>query len=312
MEFDKDKIYKLNEIKIKKHSEIIINGERGKLECLYNQSGAISQSSPVLLLFHPQPNSSGTMYNQILQYVMEIAAKMGFVVFTMNFGGVGNSEGKIEDGQGEFFDAASAFKWISDRHSYSRNKWVFGFSFGAYIAAQLTMRRPEIDGFIFLSTPLDIYDFSFFVPFPVNGLVIHSKDDQIVKEYKILNFFGQNDRSNNIEYCRVKEKTNHFFQNINLEESIGFSIYHYLKKYSEVNFFRKIEEFELMTEKLQKPFLSYNEYLEELNMSGFGIDINKIKSMKEDIYEDDQITEDEENPESILLKFDLMDEDCNN
>jgi alpha/beta superfamily hydrolase len=260
-------MFKFNDIKIANHSQIIINGERGKLECLYNSSGATSISSPVLMLFHPQPNSKGTMYNKILQQTMIIAAKMGFVVFTLNFGGVGNSCGKIEDGPGEFLDASSAFKWISDQHSYSRSKWVFGFSFGAYIAAQLTMRRPEIDGFIFVSTPLEIYDFSFFIPFPVTGLVVHASEDQIVKEYKILNFFGKNDRCNNINYSPILTKTNHFFQNIDYEKEIGFSIYHYLQKYSNHEFLRKIHEYEIMNHK--KPFLNFEEYSSIRNFNFF-------------------------------------------
>jgi alpha/beta superfamily hydrolase len=281
-----DKICKLNEIEIKKHNQIMIQGERGKLECLYNSSGAISISSPVLLLFHPQPNSNGTMYNKILQNVMILASKMGFVTLTLNFGGVGNSAGKIEDGVGEFLDAASAFKWISEKHSYSRNRWVFGFSFGAYIAAQLTMRRPEIDGFILLSTPLDIYDFSFFAPFPVNGLIMHSADDQIVKEYKILNFFGKNDRCNNIEYSRIDDKMNHFFQNVDFEKNLGFSIYHYLKKYSDPIFFRRIEEFESMNHK--KPFINFDEYAEIVNFSDDSCHGSMEKNLEKNLQEEEE------------------------
>jgi hypothetical protein len=138
------------------------------------------------------------------------------------------------------------------------------------------MRRPEIDGFISLSTPLDIYDFSFFAPFPVNGLVIHSADDQIVKEYKILNFFGKNDKCNHIEYARVEGQINHFFQNVNFEQEIGYSIYHYLKKYSDPSLFRRIEEYELMNHK--KPFMNFEEYAKIAN---FCDDINFEQSETE-------------------------------
>jgi hypothetical protein len=94
-------------------------------------------------------------------------------------------------------------------------------------------------------------------------LVIHSASDQIVKEYKVLNFFGKNDRCNNIEYARVDSKMNHFFQNVDFDRDLGFSIYHYLKKHSDSSFFRKIQEFELMNHK--KPFINFEEYTKIAN-----------------------------------------------
>lgn len=286
---EQNKTYRLKDIEIKKHSKIIINGERGNLESLYNQTGAKNISSPVLLFLHPQPNSNGTMYNKIIQETMNLAAKMGFVVLAINFGGVGNSAGRIENGFGEFLDAASAFKWLSDNHSYSRQRWVFGFSFGSYIGAQLTMRRPEIDGFIFLSTPIDIYDFSFFSPFPVNGLVIHSSHDQIVKENKILNFFGKNDRCGNISYTRIEEKISHFFTNINFEQNLGYSIYHYLKKHIDQDLIRKIEEFECDFSN-KKPFITFNEYAELANYQDDSNQEQDIKELGEsEIYQGDEI-----------------------
>src|SRR3546814_19965727 len=45
---------------------------------------------------------------------------------------------------------------------------------------QLLMRRPEITGFITISPPANMYDFSFLAPCPASGLIVHGEDDDIV------------------------------------------------------------------------------------------------------------------------------------
>ena len=45
---------------------------------------------------------------------------------------------------------------------------------------QLLMRRPEINGFISISPPANIHDFSFLAPCPSSGLVVHGDEDKIV------------------------------------------------------------------------------------------------------------------------------------
>jgi len=55
-----------------------------------------------------------------------------------------------------------------------------GFSFGAWIGMQLLMRRPEIEGFISIAPPANLYDFSFLAPCPSSGLIIHGDKDAVV------------------------------------------------------------------------------------------------------------------------------------
>jgi alpha/beta superfamily hydrolase len=57
--------------------------------------------------------------------------------------------------------------------------WCGGFSFGAWIAMQLLMRRPEIQGFICAGLPANMYDFSFLAPCPSSGLIIHGERDMV-------------------------------------------------------------------------------------------------------------------------------------
>ena len=45
---------------------------------------------------------------------------------------------------------------------------------------QLLMRRPEITGFISVTPPANIYDFSFLAPCPSSGLMVQGDRDDIV------------------------------------------------------------------------------------------------------------------------------------
>jgi alpha/beta superfamily hydrolase len=53
-------------------------------------------------------------------------------------------------------------------------------SFGSWIGMQLLMRRPEIDGFIAVAPPANLYDFSFLAPCPSSGLMVNGGDDRVV------------------------------------------------------------------------------------------------------------------------------------
>jgi uncharacterized protein len=45
---------------------------------------------------------------------------------------------------------------------------------------QLLMRRPEIEGFISIAPPANLYDFSFLAPCPSSGLILHGDKDAVV------------------------------------------------------------------------------------------------------------------------------------
>lgn len=216
---------------INKKVEVFIeNHDKNKLEGILGV-GSHDQTAPVLLLLHPQPHSNGDMWNSVLQNVMNFAMSVGFVVLTINFSGVGRSTGQCDqNGHTAFKDATTAFKWLMANRPYARSRWVFGFSFGAYIAAQLTMRRPEVDRFIYISMPVGIYDLSFFSPCPVEGMIIQAIDDKIVQESNIVNFIINNDKCKHVVYVRVANETNHFFRNVNYQTVIFPQIYKFIKE----------------------------------------------------------------------------------
>jgi alpha/beta superfamily hydrolase len=82
--------------------------------------------------------------------VQDLVAR-GFATLRFNFRGVGRSQGSFDNGIGELSDAAAALDWVQSIHPESSTTWIAGYSFGALIAMQLLMRRPEIRGFISVS-----------------------------------------------------------------------------------------------------------------------------------------------------------------
>ncbi|MBZ0215572.1 MAG: alpha/beta hydrolase [Fimbriimonadaceae bacterium] len=158
--------------------EVIFNGPAGRLEGRF-QPGE-KETSPIAIILHPHPQFGGTMNNQIIYNLYYLFLKRGFTVLRFNFRGVGRSQGVFDSGLGELSDAAAALDWIQSFNPESRACWIAGFSFGALISMQLLMRRPEVEGFISISPPANLYDFSFLAPCPSSGLIINGDKDAVV------------------------------------------------------------------------------------------------------------------------------------
>ncbi len=158
--------------------ELIINGPAGRLEARYHHE--TSTSSPIALILHPHPQFGGTMNNQVVYHLYYLFVERGFSVLRFNFRGVGRSQGYFDNGPGELADAASALDWLQLQKPDSPMCWIAGVSFGTWIAMQLLMRRPEIEGFISVAPPANLYDFTFLAPCPSSGLMVNGAKDRVV------------------------------------------------------------------------------------------------------------------------------------
>ena len=158
--------------------EVIINGPEGRIEGRYTLGK--SPDAPIALILHPHPQHGGTMNNKIVYSMFHSFARRGFACLRFNFRGVGRSQGTHDKGEGELSDAAAALDWLRAKNPNSQQCWVAGFSFGSWIGMQLLMRRPEINGFISVAPPANLYDFNFLAPCPASGLFIQGDQDNIV------------------------------------------------------------------------------------------------------------------------------------
>ena len=154
------------------------------------------------------------MNNRVVQILYQCFQKRGFSVLRFNFRGVGRSQGAFDAGVGELADAASALDWLQSINPNADDCWVAGFSFGAWIGMQLLMRRPELNGFISVSPPANMYDFAFLAPCPSSGLIVHGRTDQVVPEADIQKLADKLAAQKGITVNHTTvDGANHFYDN---------------------------------------------------------------------------------------------------
>lgn len=192
--------------------ELIINGPAGRIEARYHHEP--SNDSPIALILHPHPQFGGTMNNQVVYSLYYTFAQRGFSVLRFNFRGVGRSQGFWDGGPGELADAASALDWLQIVKPDAKSCWIAGVSFGTWIAMQLLMRRPEIDGFICVAPPSNLYDFSFLAPCPSSGLMVNGDKDRVVPSNSVAELSAKLKTQRGIKIDHeVIPGANHFFEN---------------------------------------------------------------------------------------------------
>jgi len=74
------------------------------------------------------------------------------------------------------------------------------------------MRRPEIEGFISIAPPANLYDFSFLAPCPSSGLIVHGDKDAVVPHKDVTGLVDKLKTQKGIVIDqKVIPGANHFF-----------------------------------------------------------------------------------------------------
>jgi uncharacterized protein len=78
----------------------------------------------------------------------------------------------------------------------------------------LLMRRPEIRGFISVSPPSNMYDFSFLAPCPSSGIIIQGAQDEVVNPNAVQKLVDKlrTQRHITIHHDEIP-RANHFYEN---------------------------------------------------------------------------------------------------
>ena len=191
--------------------EVIFNGPAGRIEGRYQP--AKQRNAPIAIILHPHPQFGGTMNNQIVYNLFYAFLERGFAGLRFNFRGVGRSQGSFDHGAGELSDAAAALDWAQSINPEAKTCWIAGVSFGAWIAMQLLMRRPEIEGFISVAPPANLYDFTFLAPCPSSGLMVNGARDRVVPTESVRGLVDRlkTQKGIVIDHAVVPD-ANHFFE----------------------------------------------------------------------------------------------------
>ena len=192
---------------------IMITGSAGRLEGRYKHSKI--PEAPIALILHPNAQRGGTMNNKVSYSLFQSFVEQGFSTLRFNFRGAGRSQGEFSNGDGELSDAAAALDWLQGINPNASSVWIGGFSFGAWIGMQLLMRRPEINGYVSISPPANVYDFNFLAPCPNKGLIVQGDNDQISRiesVNRLVDKLRDQRGPNGVDY-RVIGGAGHFFNN---------------------------------------------------------------------------------------------------
>ena len=161
--------------------DVFFAGAAGRLEGVYQQGA--KPDSPVVLVLHPNPQLGGSMNNKVVYTIFQAFAKLGFSVLRFNFRGVGKSQGTFSsEDESELADTLAALDWIKNLNPEASHTWIAGYSYGALVGLSVLMRRPDINGFVAVSPPADVCDFSYLSPCPASGVIIQGGADTIVSE----------------------------------------------------------------------------------------------------------------------------------
>lgn len=192
--------------------EILLNGPMGRLQAQYTHNN--KPSAPTALILHAHPGHGGNMNNPLSLKLHKLFSDLGFSSLRFNFRGVGKSDGEHDGSEGELADSAIALDWLQNQNQDSKEYWICGISFGAWVGMQLLMRRPEIPKFVLVSPPVGKYDFNFLAPCPASGLVISAEKDNLVENTDVSDAVKKLNKQKSIEVKHELIKSvDHFFSN---------------------------------------------------------------------------------------------------
>lgn len=153
--------------------QISIHGPAGNLESVVHIPDAAPRA--IAVVAHPLPTMEGTMENKVVTTLAKTFAELGFIALRFNFRGVGASEGRYDNGDGEVEDAIVVARFAL--HEYGNLPLVLsGFSFGGYVQARaaqslhpqrMVLVAPAVGRF---ATPA----------VPSGTLLIHGDQDDVV------------------------------------------------------------------------------------------------------------------------------------
>jgi alpha/beta superfamily hydrolase len=108
---------------------------------------------------HPHPLYGGSMYNNVVDAMLEALHARGCATLRFNFRGVGRSEGEFDNGHGEADDAAAVIRFLTAQGGVRRDGAVIaGYSFGAMVAVRAARSQPEIGAIVAVALPIGMVE----------------------------------------------------------------------------------------------------------------------------------------------------------
>ena len=154
-----------------------IAGPAGRIECAVD--GPDGPAKGIALIAHPHPLYGGTLDNKVVQTLARAFVELGFESWRPNFRGVGETQGRHDEGRGELEDLAAIVA-----HLKPARLALAGFSFGAGVQALLAERvKPE--RLVLIGLAVTRFELP---PVAPGTLVIHGEKDDTVPLAAVLDW----------------------------------------------------------------------------------------------------------------------------
>jgi len=154
-----------------------VAGPAGRIECAVDAPQGAARG--VALVAHPHPLYGGTLDNKVVQTLARALSELGYLAVRPNFRGVGQSEGRYDEGRGEVDDLAAVIE-----HLESPSVVLAGFSFGAAMQARLG-ERVKAERMVLVGIAVNHFE----VPaVPADTLLIHGERDETVALGAVLDW----------------------------------------------------------------------------------------------------------------------------
>ncbi len=129
-----------------------------------------------VVVTHPHPLYGGDMYNLVVETIVHVYNLKGYSTLKFNFRGVGRSQGKYDDGDGEQKDVRGALSFLGDMGMEQID--LAGYSFGAWVNAHAVQDDISVKNMVMVSPPVGFMDFSTIGPMErLKFVVTGSRDD---------------------------------------------------------------------------------------------------------------------------------------
>ena len=187
---------------------LLLAGPAGRIEAAFDAPDADVPARPLLaIVCHPLPTEGGSMHNKVVTMAARALREVGATTLRFNFRGVGQSEGRFDDGVGELDDLRAVAAWARANHP-DKILWLAGFSFGAYVSLRLAVEL-RAAALVSIAPPVGrSWDFSAIEVPTAPLLVIQGEADEIVDPQAVFAWLATLPRQPRL--VRMPD-TSHFF-----------------------------------------------------------------------------------------------------
>jgi alpha/beta superfamily hydrolase len=159
-----------------------------------------------VVITHPHPLYGGSMHNNVVESLVHAYQQAGYTTLRFNFRGVGSSQGKYDDGQGEQEDVKAALHYLAEQGKNVVD--LAGYSFGAWVNALTRPERVTVQRMVMISPPVAFLDFGPPQSIPQLGLVVAGSLDEIAPPELIKTILPNWNSSARLE---IIEGADHFY-----------------------------------------------------------------------------------------------------